>query len=137
MATDGDDQGTVEYRSPEENYLVRFWLGEHGIVFAEAIGYEKLESSHNVVRIMEEFQSKLGKKLLLCLDSSGFTGMDPKGRKYMRDATLGDGSPLERFAVVGGNFFSRNLFNMYARISSIPMRVHKTKETAVSWLLER
>jgi hypothetical protein len=137
MAGESDDWRSVEIGNPQDRYHVKFWLGEHDIVFAEAVGYEEIESSRKVVQIMAQYRRRLGKKIRVCLDATGFTGMDPEGRKYMRDATLGNDSSLERFAVVGGNFFSRNLFNMYAVISSIPMRVHKTKEAAVSWLVER
>jgi hypothetical protein len=49
---------------------------------------------------------------------------------------LGEGGPVERIAVVGGNVFLRGLYNMFARVSQRPMRVFRNREQAVAWLQE-
>lgn len=126
----------AQFETPDGRYRARFWTDGRGILFVEATGYEDLESSKRIVAILRDQSATLGTKLRACLDATGYEGLAPESRKYMRDSLLQKDSMFARFAVVGGNFFTRNLFNLYTKVTLIPMRVFTTKEAAVEWLME-
>ena len=120
------------------DYEARLWIDEHGLVCCVGIGFESFESSKKIVSILQEYHRKIGRKFRLCLDATEFTGLAPESRKYMRDNVLGKDSVVSRFAVFGGpgaSFATRIMFNMYAKVSNIPMRVFKAKAEAFEWLL--
>jgi len=127
----------VEFEDRANGYRARFRLGEDGILYSVAEGFETLDSAKRIVATLRDFQRKEGSPVRCCLDVRGYTGQQPESRKYMRDSVLGEDSPMRAFAVIGGNLLTRSLFNMFARISRIPLKVFKTRESAVAWLEER
>jgi hypothetical protein len=131
-----EEKEVTRFETPDGQYRIRFHTDEHGILFVEATGYEDFESSKRIVSKLREHYEKLGTRFKACLDATGYEGLAPESRKYMRDSLLQKDSVFERFAVIGGNLFTRNLFNLYTRVAKIPMRVFKTREAAVDWLLE-
>lgn len=133
---DSSEKELAFFESPDGSYHVRFWIGEQNILFSEAAGYEDIDSSRKIVDILRHHHQQTGEKLILCLDATNYTGLAPESRKYMRDSLLQRDSFISRFAVIGGNFITRNLFNLYTKVASIPMRLFKTKQQAVSWLNE-
>ena len=127
----------IVINNPEGTYRVTFSIKEDGLVFSKARGYEDYESSQSIVKTLRRLHADAGVKLRLCLDATEYTGLDPRSRKYMRDTLIGKDSFIRKFAVVGGNFFTRNLFNMYSIVANIPMKVFPSKEKALEWILEK
>ena len=127
----------IVIHNSEGTYRVSFSMKENGLVFSKARGYEDFESSQSVVETLRRFHLDAGVNLRLCLDATEYTGLDPKSRKYMRDTLVGRDSFVQKFAVIGGNFFTRNLFNMFSKVANIPMKVFASKESALEWLMEK
>jgi len=127
----------IVIRNSEGTYRASFSLKENGLVLSKVYGYEDFESSQNVVKTLMRLYVDAGVKLRLCLDATEYTGLEPRSRKYMRDALIGKDSFVKKFAVIGGNFFTRNLFNMFSKVANMPMKVFASKESAIEWLMEK
>jgi len=127
----------IVIRNSDGTYRVSFSLKENGLVFSKACGYEDFESSQNVIKTLTRLYVEAGVELRLCLDATEYTGLEPRSRKYMRDNLIGKDAFIQKFAVIGGNFFTRNLFNMFSKVANIPMKVFASKEGAIGWLMEK
>ena len=111
--------------------------GEDGILLATAEGYQRVDSSERILERVRSYREQRRSRFLGCLDARECTGVEPEARKLMGDNLLRGDTPFRAFAVVGGNVFTRTLFNMYAKISRIPMRVFSDRSSAIAWLLQR
>ena len=124
----------IEIRSPDGKYWSTIELGDDGIVFLKTVGYQDLEYCVQVRDALLSVYEAKGDRYCLCFDITEFDDVAPEGRQIMSTALLGKDSPLEKFGLFGGSFFMRRFFNLYGKISKVPMRVFKTKEETLAWL---
>ena len=105
-----------------------------GIVFATNTGVMDLDSAHKLVETLRNTHRNSGATYPMLLDVQALDEATVEARKIWTDNLLGKDSPFTKLAVVGGSFWIRTLANMYARIASIPMKLFKTNEEALTWL---
>ena len=133
---DENTSNHVKIKSDDGKFEYTQYEGEDGIVYAKAVGHQDVGSANKIAELSKEVHRRLGRKFSWALDVSDLEKVEPEARKVMSDNTLAKDSVVENMAIIGANFFIRNLMNMYAKVSKVPVRVFKTKEEAVSWLKE-
>lgn len=124
----------VQFSTNNGQFEFRQWLDEDGIVNAKSSGMQDVDASNRIIAAYQAAYESLGYKYLHVLDVSELKDVPPEAAKLMKGFCLAESSPMSRMAVFGSGFFMRTFFNMYAKISSIPMRVFKTQEEAVTWV---
>ena len=124
----------ADYRSPDGGftYTVSESAGFY-VLYQE--GVERLADAQHLKATLQDLSRKLGRRYALLMPlPEKFSDVAPEARKTMADAVLGNDSPLSKFAIFGGTFVMRALFNMYGRISKVPLRLFATQAEAEAWL---
>ena len=124
----------AEYRREDGRF--RYELFETpGYHLLNQCGVLALEDAKHLSATLSDLGKRLGKRypVLMPLPPE-FADAEPAARNHMSDVVLGEDSPFSKFAIVGGSFLMRTLFNFYGRISKVPMRQFVTRDEAVAWL---
>ena len=126
----------LEYKNPSGAFKIDFSL-EGDIVLSVASGNMKTEDADAVIQIYRNYCEKFGKPFLHVMDITSFENAETESRQKMSAHVLGANSPLACLALCGGGFAIRMLFNLYGKISKIPMKMFTTREEALAWAKER
>ena len=126
----------LEHKAPDGHWEVRF-SRQDDIVFSTMIGRMVSEDADILSKLHRELEAKIGKRYRHVMDITDYERDEPEVRKKMQRATLGDDSPWTRFAVVGGNFAMRAMFNLFSMVSKIPMKMFATEADALAWISEK
>jgi hypothetical protein len=120
--------------TPGGQFHSHFEVFPDGLVMVKNTGLLNVECAHQVVAQLVRIREETGQRLLSCIDITEYEGGEPEARPIMREKMLGEDAPSRGVALFGGNFATRTLFNLYAKVASIPVRQFKNKEEAVAWL---
>ena len=131
-----EPQDKMEYINPNTKFKTEWELTPEGIISQKHFGFQDLDDSIKMMEIWESYYKKTGKKIFMILDVSGLDKSTPEANKYLNKLVLGSGSPFEKLAIVGGNFFIRTMANMYSKIAKTPMKLFKTEAEAMKWIKE-
>ena len=129
------EQKTIaEYQSTDGKFTYKILEGAGFYVLAQT-GAMRVEDARHLTTALVEVRNRLGKRygLLMPLPAE-FTDVMPEARKTMADVVLGRDSPFVKFSIYGGSFVMRTMFNLYGRISKVPLRLFATQEEAEAWL---
>ena len=121
------------YESPVGRFRATFAQSEDGVLECSGHGYETVEAARDILAILGEYRRASEQGLLVLLDATEMTGSDPEARGLLQGG-LHDESLMRRLAEIGGNRFSRTLYNLYARIAKIPMQVVRDEAQGLEFL---
>jgi hypothetical protein len=121
------------YRAPDGHLEVKF-ARQDDLVFTAFYGMLKDEDAEFVIRLFRDLLANIGKPYRHVMDITHFEGDTAVSRKKMADFALGPDSPYVMYSVVGGNSVMRLMFNLYARVSKVPMKMFSTEEQALAWM---
>ena len=125
------------WKAPDGHVEVKF-AREGDIVFSAMFGKLRTDDADVLLKSHRDWDAKIGKRFQHVMDITSFDGEEPEARQKMTKACLsGPDSPFADFAIVGGNFATRTLFNLYAKVSKIPMKIFATEADALVWLKEK
>ncbi len=132
---DDETKRNIADESADARWRFEIYEDDNHIVHTKFIGEMDSEGGVKYYAALVDESRKAGKKILVCADTTAAGPPSPESRKYLADNMLGKDSVVEKYAVVEDNLSMRLLINLYARISKVPMKCHKTKQDAVSWLM--
>jgi len=122
-----------EHREPDGRWRIEF-TRQDDIVWSVLHGKLKEEDADTLLKLFRDWQATVGKPYPHIMDINQFEGDDAGTRMKLARALLGKDSPLASFAIVGGNFVLRTMFNLFAMTSKIPMKMFPATEDALAWV---
>lgn len=125
-----------KYTSPRKGYSFEMYLGDDDCVFARFTGTPDGEDARATGDALRNYREQLGKRFPVILDINDFKDIPPVARKIYTEDFISPKGHCSSFALHGSSFIVRQLGNIYARISSVPMKVLKTLDEAVAWTTE-
>jgi len=126
----------LEYKNPSGAFKMDFSL-EGDIVLLVPTGNMKSEDADALIQIYGDYRKRFGKPFRHAMDITSFENAETVPRQKMAAYALGANSPLACLALCGGGFAIRMLFNLYGKISKVPMKMFATREEALAWARER
>lgn len=121
------------YENPAGTYSFRCW-SEGDVLFAEVEGVETLEDGERVVELLQAQRQERGRPVLMCDDITALVESKPKARQYIKKMVLEADSPIGRLGIIGGGSPIRTMFDLYGRVSNVPIRLFSSRDEAVGWL---
>ena len=136
--TEGKTEKKEEYKytSPQNKYRFEMYLSDDDCVFAKFIGTPEGEDAKATGDALRHYRQKLGKRFPVILDINQFKDIPPAARKIYAEDFISPKGHCSSFALHGSSFMVRQLGNIYARISSVPMNVCKSLDEAIAWTKE-
>ena len=129
-----EEKRVAEYRSPDGTFTYDISQGAGFYVLNQA-GEESLADAKHLAAALQDLHRRVGNRYALLMPlPEDFKGAKPEARKVMSDTVLTENSPLSKFAIYGGSFLLRSMFNLYTRVSKVPVRLFATREEAEAWL---
>lgn len=125
-----------EYESSDGAFRYTQWF-EEGVLIAELRGTLDDADAEAVKRCVDEARPTKTGRVAHLIDASKLDHVSPAARRTMTAYATGDASPFAVLAIAGGNFFVRNIFNLFLRISTIPAKVFADRQEALDWLREQ
>jgi len=124
----------AEYRSPDGKFTYAISEGA-GFYELFQVGEQSLADAKHLSATLVDLSRRLGSRYALLMPlPAEFRGAKPEARRVMSDTVLTEKSPLSKFAIYGGSFVVRSMFNLYTRVSKVPARLFATREEAEAWV---
>ena len=107
---------------------------EGDILVQEVRGTMNDDGASVAIQQIEEAAEIHKGRLGLLVDAAQFEHITPSARRTMTMFATGESSPIAAIAISGGNFFVRNVFNLFLRVSIIPAKIFSDRDSAKEWL---
>ncbi len=125
----------IYYESPDKKFNISISQRGEKLFFCKAFGHEELESTKFVISVIRDFHQEVGEKILLYIDATNLKSMTAESRSaWFREVLGKKESIVENFCLTGVNLFVRTIANMFAKISSVPIKCFATEKQALAWL---
>jgi hypothetical protein len=121
------------YESKDGKYSWILTEKANGVLATVPKGVATREGADALFDLLSEISAKRGGKLRLMSLSRGLENMESDAKDSAKKL-LKTGTPIDRFATVGDNFFMRAFFKLYSIVADIEIAAFQTEEEATAWL---
>ncbi len=124
----------AEYRSADGKFTYQLSECPEWYLLYQT-GEFRLDDAKHLAETLIDLSRRIGQRYPVLMPlPAGFRSTEPDARRHMSAVVLAEGSPLSKVAIYGGSFLMRTMFNLFGRVSKVPLRLWLTREEAEAWL---